>query len=141
MAFSARAIGGAFGSAVLNAIVNGRIATHYAPAVGDAAVDAGLPESSIPGLLAALGTGVLSGVDGATPAVWAAAVAESEWQYARAYQLAWASVIPFVVLAIVAVGFLRGVRELMTEKVEASVERGVETRHEHDGEKKAVQEA
>lgn len=122
MAFSARAIGGAFGSAVLNVIINGHLASNYAPAVGKAATDAGLPASSIPDLLAGLESGVLTGVEGATSAVWAAAAEESKWQYAKAYQLAWASVIPFVVLAIVAVVFLRGVKELMTEKVEATVE-------------------
>lgn len=122
MAFSARAIGGAFGSAVLNAIINGRLASTYAPAVGKAAVDAGLPPANVAELIAALASGVLSGVEGATPEVWAMASEESRWQYAKAYQLAWASVIPFVVLAIVAVGFLSGVKELMTEKVEATVE-------------------
>lgn len=122
MAFSARAIGGAFGSAVLDAIINGHLASTYASAVGKAAVDAGLPPANIAGLLAALASGVLSGVEGATPEVWSAAVEESRWQYAKAYQLAWASVIPFVVLAIIAVAFLRGVKELMTEKVEATVE-------------------
>ncbi|KAG8157455.1 hypothetical protein KVR01_012839 [Diaporthe batatas] len=122
MAFSARAIGGAFGSAVLNVIINGHLAGNYAPAVGRAATDAGLPASSIPDLLAALESGLMTGVEGATPAVWSAAAEESKWQYAKAYQLAWASVIPFVVLAIVAVAFLRGVKDLMTEKVEATVE-------------------
>lgn len=122
MAFSARAIGGAFGSAVLNVIINGHLASNYAPAVSKAAIDAGLPSSSISDLLTALESGILTGVSGATPAVWSAAVDESRWQYAKAYQLAWASVIPFVVLAIVAVAFLRGVKELMTEKVEATVE-------------------
>lgn len=122
MAFSARAIGGAFGSAVLDAIINGRLNSNYASAVGSAAVGAGLPQSDVPALLAALAAGTFSGVQGATPAVWSAAAAESRWQYARAYQLAWASVIPFVVLALVAVAFLRGVKELMTEKVEATVE-------------------
>jgi len=47
----------------------------------------------------------------------------SHWSYAHAYRLAWASVIPFVVLALIAVAFLKGVKELMTEKVEATVER------------------
>lgn len=122
MAFSARAIGGAFGSAVLDAIVNGRLTSDYAPAVANAAVQAGLPESSVAALLATLAAGGSSGVDGATAAVWSAALEESKLQYAMAYQLAWASVIPFVVLAIVAVAFLRGVKELMTEKVEATVE-------------------
>lgn len=127
MAFSARAIGGAFGSAVLDAIINGRLASHYDAAVGDAAVQAGLAPSDIPALLAALAAGgTPSDVGpGATAAVWAAAADESRDQYARAYQLAWASIIPFVVLALVAVAFLRGVRELMTEKVEATVEHDV----------------
>lgn len=123
MAFSFRAIGGAMGSAVLDAIINSRIASHYAPAVGTAAVATGLPESSVPSLLAALASGELTGVAGATPAVWAAALDASHWQYAYAYRLAWASIIPFTVLAFVAIVFMRGVSELMTEKVEATVER------------------
>ncbi|KAH8901812.1 MFS general substrate transporter [Coniochaeta sp. PMI_546] len=122
MAFSFRAIGGAMGSAVLNAIISGRLTGHYAPAVGAAAVAAGLPESSVPSLLAALEAGSLKGVEGATPAIWAAALDESHWQYAYAYRLAYASIIPFVVVAIVAIIFMRGVKELMTEKVEATVE-------------------
>lgn len=124
LAFSARAIGGAFGSAVLNAIINGRLASHYATSVGNAAMDAGLPESSVPTLLEALDAGQIgSGVDGATLAVWTAAIDASKWEYAYSYRLAWASVIPFVVLAIVAVALLKGVKDLMTEKVEATVER------------------
>lgn len=123
LAFSARAIGGAFGSAVLNAIINGRLSTHYAPAVASAATGAGLPESSVDALLEALDAGqVGSGIPGATAAVWAAAVDARHWEYAHAYRLAWASIIPFVVLAIVAVACLRGVKDLMTDKVEAPIE-------------------
>ena len=47
----------------------------------------------------------------------------SHWAYARAYNLAWASVIPFVVLALVCVACLKGVKELMTDHVEATVEK------------------
>ncbi|KAI1334417.1 MFS general substrate transporter [Xylariaceae sp. FL0016] len=123
LAFSARAIGGAFGSAVLNAIINGRLSAHYASAVGAAATGAGLPPENVPALLEALDAGeVGSGVDSAGATVWAAAIEASRWQYTLAYRLAWASVIPFVVLAIVAVALLKGVKDLMTEKVEATVE-------------------
>ena len=38
-------------------------------------------------------------------------------------RLAFASIIPFVILAIVASACLRGVKELMTEHVEATVEK------------------
>lgn len=47
----------------------------------------------------------------------------SENAYAAAYRLAWSSIIPFVVLALVAIWFLKGVKELMTEHVEATVEK------------------
>jgi hypothetical protein len=124
MAFSSRAIGGAFGSAVLDAIINGRLKSHYAPAVSSAAVAAGLPEASVPALLSALSSGTTSGVQGATTAIWEAALNESHWQYAKAYRLAWISIIPFTVLATVAVACMTGVKDLMTEKVEASVEHG-----------------
>ncbi|KAI1800430.1 MFS general substrate transporter [Daldinia bambusicola] len=124
LAFSARAIGGAFGSAVLNAIINGQLASNYEKGIERAAVGAGLAIESMPALLEALAAGQIgSGVDTATPAVWSAAVEASKWEYTYAYRLAWASVIPFVVLAIVAVALLKGVKDLMTEKVEATVER------------------
>ncbi len=107
LAFSSRAIGGAFGSAVLNAIINNHIDANYAPAVSSAAVAAGLPESSVKALLGALAQGETTGVPGATPAVWAAALDASHWQYAYAYRLAWSSIIPFVALALIAIFFMR----------------------------------
>ena len=125
LAFSARAIGGAFGSAVLNAIINGNLAANYGPKVSSAAIAAGLPESSVPALLAALASGdptALAAVPSGNASVLAAAEDASRWAYARAYNLAWASVIPFVVVATVCVFCLRGVRELMTEHVEATIE-------------------
>ncbi|KAK8023366.1 hypothetical protein PG991_006605 [Apiospora marii] len=128
LAFSARAIGGAFGSAVLNAVINGRLSAHYAPVVGAAATGAGLSADEVPRLLEYLEQGRLpegeaaGAAGGITPEIWAAALGASREEYAHAYRLAWSSVIPFVVLAIVAVACLKGVKELMTEKVEATVE-------------------
>ncbi|KAI8624729.1 MFS general substrate transporter [Xylariaceae sp. FL1651] len=124
LAFSARAIGGAFGSAVLNAIINGHLNGQYNSAVSQAAVSAGLPISSVPALLQAFESGEIGSgaVEGANATIWVAATKASEWQYAYAYRLAWSSIIPFVVLAIVAVALLKGVKNLMTERVEATVE-------------------
>jgi hypothetical protein len=124
LAFSARAIGGAFGSAVLDAIINGKLTSTYAPEVSTAAVQAGLPAKSVPALLEALAKGVgLAEVPGISPVIEGTVLQASEWAYAHAYRLAWASIVPFVALALVAVVCLKGVRELMTEKVEATVER------------------
>ena len=125
LAFSARAIGGAFGSAVLDVIINNKLASTYASKVGAAAVEAGLPSSSIGLLLAALAAGnatALAELPGTNANVVPAALDASHWAYARAYNLAWASIIPFIVLAIVSVACLKGVKELMTERVDATVE-------------------
>ncbi|KAI9655278.1 MAG: hypothetical protein M1821_005425 [Bathelium mastoideum] len=126
LAFSARAIGGAFGSAVLDAIINGNIASHYEPKVSAAALASGLPASSLPNLFQALTSGqasALQAVPGANATIIGAAENASHWAYARAYNLAWSSIIPFVVLAILAVACLKGVKELMTDHVEATVEK------------------
>jgi hypothetical protein len=123
LAFSARAIGGAFGTAVLFAITNSKLGGNYASKVGAAAVAAGLPESSVPALLTAFESGAgFDAVPGLSGSVLAAATDASHWAYTRAYRLAWWSIFPFVVVALVSVACLKGVKELMTEKVEATVE-------------------
>jgi hypothetical protein len=134
LAFSARAIGGAFGSAVINAIINGRLNSHYANDVGSAAIAAGLPASSVGDLLTTMAAPTGPAADGLTPEIMAAVMDASHWSYARAYRLGWWSVVPFVVLAIIAVACLRNVSDLMTEKVEATVERT-----SSDEEKKVVE--
>ncbi|KZV99532.1 MFS general substrate transporter [Exidia glandulosa HHB12029] len=107
IALSARAIGGAFGSAVLNAIINGHLSSHYAPTLIAAGADGAM--------IARISAGNFTDVPQAV-------VDASHNVYARAYNLAWASIAPFVVMAIVAVACLKGVSELMTEHVEATVE-------------------
>ncbi|XP_014555223.1 hypothetical protein COCVIDRAFT_27846 [Bipolaris victoriae FI3] len=138
LAFSARAIGGSFGTAVIYAIVNSRIASHLARDVGSAATAAGLPASSVPTLLAAMkgksaSSFKASAVPGANEAIIAAAWNASHWSYARAYRLAFWSIVPFVALATVAVVAMRGVKHLMTERVEASVEIESEREEGKDG--------
>lgn len=121
LAFSARAIGGAFGSAVLDAIVNGSVGSTLIPKVTAAALSAGLPRSS---LLEAMASGEgLTSVEGVNQNIVAAATEASQSAYAHAYRLAWWSIFPFVVITLISVACLKGVKEQMTEKVEATVER------------------
>ena len=125
LAFSARAIGGAFGSAVVNVIINNKLGKVLVPQIASAAIQAGLPSSSVANLTIAMSSGnpaALEAVPGISPAILGAAFDASHHAYASAYRLGWASIIPFVVLALVAVIFIKGVQELMTEKVEATVE-------------------
>jgi len=49
--------------------------------------------------------------------------------------LLWWSILPFVVVCMVALCFLRGVKDLMTEKVEASVENVKKDKDDDDKEK------
>ena len=103
------------------------------------AIDAGLPQSSVPDLLEALRTGTseaLRSVPGGNGDVIASAVNASQWVYARAYRLAWSVIVPFVVVTIVCVGFLESVKEVMTDTVEASVE--LEAKAAADVSEKAV---
>ncbi|KAG9240293.1 major facilitator superfamily domain-containing protein [Calycina marina] len=125
LAFSARAIGGAFGSAVLDVISKNKLAATYATQVGVAAVAAGLPDSDIGTLLAALAIGnttAFGEISAFDARILPAALNASHYAYAAAYRLAWSSIIPFVLFAIVAVSCLKGVEELMTDVVGATVE-------------------
>ncbi|KAJ7494520.1 hypothetical protein B0H11DRAFT_2005057 [Mycena galericulata] len=121
LAFSARAIGGAFGSAILDAIINNKLAS-YDTDVGAAATAAGLPPSSVGALLQSLAGGTPATVPGISDAIIAAATDASHDAYARAYRFAWIPIIPFVIVGMVCIANLQGVKELMTEHVEATVE-------------------
>lgn len=122
LAFSARAIGGAFGSAVLDAIINSYLASHYASSLSTTAAKLGVPAGNIPAVVLGMTAGNVTGL-GLDATQISGLTDAGRWVYAKAYRRAWASIVPFIVLAIVAVFFLKGVKELMTEKVEASVER------------------
>ena len=123
LAFSTRAIGGAFGSAVLDTIINGKLASPYASGITSAAIKAGLPGSSVPALLTAFkaGTG-FTAVPRINDEILGAATNASHHLYAAAYRQAWSSIILFVVLALVVIAFMKGVKELMTEHIEATIE-------------------
>jgi len=125
LAYSGRAIGGAFGSAVLDVIINNHLHKHLDSAIGSAAIEAGLPESSVSKLVKAMDSGktnLINGVPGIDSTILRAARDASQRTHARAYNLAWWSILPFIVICFVGLCFLRGVKELMTEKVEATVE-------------------
>jgi len=62
-------------------------------------------------------------IPGINDIILGAVMNRSHELYAAAYRLAWSSIVPFVVLALVAILFLKGVSELMTEHIEATVEK------------------
>jgi len=122
LAFSARAIGGAFGTAIAVAIVDSLITDRPAK-VAAAAIAAGLPPTSVPILMEDFALGIpLITVPGATPAIVAAAEYASKWSYAKAYDDAWWSLLPFIVVAMICIYLLKDTKHLFTEHVEAPAE-------------------
>lgn len=63
----------------------------------------------------------LANVPGVNAGIEGRVMLANESAYAHAYKPAWASIVPFVALALVAVVCLKGVKELMMEKVETTV--------------------
>lgn len=119
--------------------MNSRVASHLSDDVSSAAIAAGLPLSSVPALLTGMKGKSASkfrgaGIPGMNETIINAAWDASHWSYARAYRLGFWSVVPFVALATVAVLCMRGVKNLMTERVEATVERDSD-----DEEKKQIE--
>ncbi len=90
MAFASRAIGGAFGSAVLDAIINGYIAEHLVCA--RSAAPQLLRDCRLVSTRAAdafdAGTG-FDAVDGLNATILDAATGQRAWTYAHAYRLGW----------------------------------------------------
>ncbi|PVH97231.1 MFS general substrate transporter [Periconia macrospinosa] len=134
LAFSIRAIGGAFGSAVLYTIINGTLRSDYGPHVAGAATGAGLAPDQIPAFMAVMAGGngpptldeliaVMSkAVPSASVAAISAAQNASHEVYAKAYRMAWASIVPFAFLALASVSYLKSVKAFMTDTVEAPLE-------------------
>ncbi|EHL01477.1 hypothetical protein M7I_2568 [Glarea lozoyensis 74030] len=92
LAFSARALGGAFGSAILNTIINSELSRSYARKVSAAALNAGLPTTSIPELLEAFASGKgFESIPGINAGILREATITSREVYARAYRLAWST--------------------------------------------------
>jgi hypothetical protein len=133
--FSIRAIGGAIGSAVLYTIAFGHVGSHYNNAVAQAAIAAGLAPDNVPILWGIMANGngppteqTLAGVlsqalPSATLPIIQTARKAGQIVFAKAFGLAWASIIPLAVISIVCCALLRGVDQLMTEKVEAPLEK------------------
>src|ERR1700712_30382 len=76
---------------------------------------AGIPAGSVHESLEAVGAGEsFDKVPGINGTILKQALNARNWACAKTYRLAWASIIPFVVLAIVAVYFIKQVKGLMT---------------------------
>lgn len=95
---SIRTLGGGVAQALYVSVLQNKIA-HYLPAyVAPAAVESGLPQSSLPALFAAIATGDFSSVPGITPQIAAAVAAQVKQAYISSFRMVFYATIPFGVI-------------------------------------------
>ena len=126
LGFSARAIGGAFGSCILNVIINNRFNENWAPKVAAAATSSGLSTTSVPQFLKALAANdmpALQALIGDNSGILAAAVSAQRGVYAGAYRIAFCATIPLTVAALLTCLFLKDMKAHMSNKIEATLEK------------------
>ncbi len=111
---SLRALGGAVAQAVYVSVLNNELNKNMPKYVGPAAIEAGLPESSLSALLEALtaGTGVES-IPGATDNVVAAATAALKIAYSQSFRIVFYTTIPFSVLLIISSCFIPDMKNFL----------------------------
>ncbi|KAK7972262.1 hypothetical protein PG988_006396 [Apiospora saccharicola] len=97
---SIRSMGGAVAQALYSSVLNTRLAENLESDVGPAAVRAGLPESSLPALFAAIKLGDYSEVPGATGGVLHVVVAGVRDSYVASFKVVFYATIPFGFLLV-----------------------------------------
>lgn len=112
----ARCMGGSIGTAIYTTILQTKLATKIPEMVAGAALAAGLPSTSLPGLLGALtgvpGSPALADVPGATLSVVTAASTALKEAYVASFRYVWYTAIPFGVVALACAASSKDVRPL-----------------------------
>lgn len=122
---SARAIAATIFTAIYSAALNDRLAKYIPAYVAKAAVEAGLPPSSLPAFIGALSTqdtAALGTIAGVTPEIIGAGVAALKQAFADGIRVVFIIAAPFGALACIACFFLGDLRETMNYRVDAPVE-------------------
>ena len=115
---SIRSGGAAVATAIYVTILDNKL-NHFVPAyVTPAAIDAGLPPSSLTDLFTALTAGDLSTVPGITPAIETAVGAADALAAAEAFKYVWYAVVAFAALAVGAACLTVNYGEYLTDTVE-----------------------
>lgn len=114
---SMRGFGGAVAQSLYVSLLNTKVG-HYLPKyVTPAAVQSGLPASSLPSLFAGITTGNLSAVPNITPAIIGVVAQETKHAYIDSFHIVFYATIPFSVLLIVAACFVPNMEGVLTSHV------------------------
>lgn len=126
---SIRAMGGAVAQALYVSILTTRVSENLPAYVGPAAVEAGLPEASLPALFAALAIGDFTTVAGITPEIITIAAEEMRRAYIDSFKIVFYATIPFGVLLIVFAFFVPNMDNFLHKKVARKLQHGNEDHH------------
>jgi hypothetical protein len=112
-----RSAAGAIATAMYSSILTSESSRHLPNYVGPAAIEAGLPESSVPALLAGLSTGTFSDVEGITAGITAAAQEAARNAYSISYRTVFLCTLPFGVILLIASVLAPNVEDYLTDDV------------------------
>lgn len=113
-----RTAAGAIATSMYSSILNTEMTKYLPRYVGPAALQAGLPQSSLPALLAGVGAGSFDAVPGANAAVLAAISSPVKQAYAMSFRTVFLCTIPFsVILLVAAVVYCPNVEDYLTDEV------------------------
>lgn len=121
---SIRAMGGAIAQALYVSILNNRLAQNIETRVVPAAIEAGLPGSSVAALLEAVTVGNISNVPGATEAVVDMVMGGIQDSYVSSFRVVFYATIPFGVLLIVFAFFVPDMEKYLSGNVARRLQSG-----------------
>ncbi|RMY22968.1 hypothetical protein D0867_02359 [Hortaea werneckii] len=120
---SSRAVAATVFTAIYAAALQDRLAKVVAQQVGDAAVEAGLPATSVPAFVKAISGGMsTSDLPGVTQGIVQAGMQAYRQAQADGFRVVYIIAAPFGVVACIACFFLGDLRETMNYRVDAPVE-------------------
>jgi hypothetical protein len=102
---------------MISTLLGNKSAVYIPQYVAPAAVDAGLPESSLPALFTGLTAGSFTSVPGISPSIIEAVIHATRAAYAKSFYVIYLSMLPFGVLLLVAAFFRPNVEDYLTNDV------------------------
>ncbi|ROT41715.1 trichothecene efflux pump [Sodiomyces alkalinus F11] len=121
---SIRGMGGAVAQALYGSVLNNELAKRMPEAIGQAATEAGLPESSVESLLVSMGAGDFSAVPGITDSVISAVTSASKMVYTESFRMVFYTTIPFSVVLLLSSILVPNMEKYLSQNVAKKLQSG-----------------
>ncbi|KAI0154272.1 trichothecene efflux pump [Xylariaceae sp. FL1272] len=132
---SIRAIGGVVAQSLYVSVLGNKLTELQPKYVTDAALNAGLPESSLQQLFSALTSGDFSSVPGIDSDIIASVTTAVKWAYADSFKLVFLVTIPFSIILIIASCFIPDLEKMLGDNVAKKLQRRTKNPNTNLGEK------